>query len=128
LSVIICCSLNNNNQRKPMSSYAEEEQDAREYAELQRQFAEEREEEARHDGDVIKHEGKTFHFEMLDNGLIRTYDYECKWPLLFKRNENGEWKPENLNARTEAYKGLAMKLNETIQPTYSVGDDGEPMI
>ena len=48
----------------------------------------------------IEHEGKTFHFEMLDNGLIRTYDYECKWPLLFKKNENGEWKPENLNAMT----------------------------
>ena len=65
----------------------------------------------------IEHEGKTFHFEMLDNGLIRTYDYECKWPLLFKKNENGEWKPENLNAMTEAYKGLAMKLNERKKPT-----------
>ena len=109
-----------------MSSYAEEEQDAREYAELQRQFAEEREAEAAHDGDAIEHDGKTFHFEMLENGLLRTFDYGCQWPLLFKRNENGEWEPENLNARTEAYKGLAIKINETIKRTY--GDRNDPLI
>ena len=65
-----------------------------------------------HDGDAIEHDGKSFHFEMLENGLLRTYDYGCQWSLLFKRNESGEWKPENLNARTEAYKGLAIKINE----------------
>ena len=76
----------------------------------------------------IEHDGKTFHFERLPNGLLRSYDYGCKWPLLFKKDERGEWKAENLNARTEAYKGLAIKLNATIQPTFSVGEGGEPMI
>ena len=110
-----------------MSSYAEEEQDAREYAELQRQFAEEREEEARHDGDVVEHDGKTFHFERLENGLLRTYDYQCQWALTYKQVD-GEWQPSNVVAMGTPYRGIVAKLNAAIQPTFSVGDDGEPMI
>ena len=80
-----------------------------------------------HDGDAIEHDGKSFHFEMLENGLLRTYDYECQWALTYKQVD-GEWQPSNMVAMGTPYRGIVAKLNAAIQPTFSVGDGGEPMI
>ena len=80
-----------------------------------------------HDGDVITLGGRTFHLEMVENGLLRPYDYGCQWELTFKEVD-GEWQPSNMVAMGTPYRGIVAKLNATIQPTFSVGEDGEPMI
>jgi hypothetical protein len=30
-------------------------------------------------------------FELLPNGILRAYDYECKWDLTFCKDKNGKW-------------------------------------
>ena len=54
---------------------------------------------------------KTFHFERLDNGLLRTYDYQCQWALTYKQVD-GEWQPSNMVAMGTPYRGIVAKLNE----------------
>ena len=83
--------------------------------------------EMRHDGDAIEHDGKTFHFERLENGLLGTYDYQCQWALTYEKVD-GEWQPSNVVAMGTPYRGIVAKLNAAIQPTFNVGDHGEPMI
>ena len=64
-----------------------------------------------HDGDVITLGGRTFHLEMVENGLLRTYDYGCQWFLTFVK-VGGVWMPRNMNAMSASYKELVDKLNE----------------
>ena len=58
---------------------------------------------------TIKDNGKEFYFERLSNGLLRTYDYECRWDVTFKKI-NGEWEGWH-NGGYVGYKGLLKKLN-----------------
>jgi len=57
--------------------------------------------------------GRAWHFEVLQNGLLSTYDYKAKWQLTFK-SDGSRWVPHGsteMNAGRHLLKSLLQRLN-----------------
>jgi hypothetical protein len=52
--------------------------------------------------------------ELLPNGLLRVWDYSCKWGLLYHKDENGKWASHCGLSSLPANKHLLEKINENV--------------
>ena len=57
-----------------------------------------------------KDTGKELDFELLDNGILKAYDYGCGWDVTFKRVD-GVWEG-HMNGGLWVYRGILRRLNE----------------
>lgn len=56
-----------------------------------------------------KDTGKELDFELLQNGILKAYDYHCGWDVSFKKV--GDTWQGHMNGGSVGYKGILKQLN-----------------
>jgi hypothetical protein len=57
-----------------------------------------------------KYSGKELNLELLPNGILKGYDYECQWDVTFKKNDQGTWE-SHFNGHMIGYRNILQQLN-----------------